>query len=336
MNPAEGRLQQLAVPAGALGRLADVVRTLAAVQGVERPACRPAQLLVFAADHPVAARGVSAYPAAVTPAMVYALATGRAAAAVMARHLGVPVSVIDVGVDAPYPDPPTPDGIRWRRAAHEDPAGDLSVEPALSSVLLAHCVAVGAGAVAALPVETRVLVLGEVGIGNTTAAAALVAALTGRAARDVVGRGTGVDDAGWARKVAVVQAALDRLGPDPDATRALAEVGGRELAALVGAIEAAAAGGLLVIADGLLIGAALLVAIRRSPSVRGCVIFGHRADETGHRAALDALAGVPLLDLGLRIGEGTGALAALPLVDLACALQREMATFADAAVPDRA
>jgi nicotinate-nucleotide--dimethylbenzimidazole phosphoribosyltransferase len=327
------RQSRLTKPAGSLGRLEELAIQMAAAQRCERPRARPAAAILFAADHPVAARGVSAYPVEVTAAMVRNFAVGGAASSVATRTLGVPLTVVDVGVRGASATATGAVTVRRAEVA-EDPVGDIAVEDAMSDETCARAIAAGARAVDALPEETRVVVLGEMGIGNTTVASAVAAALLDEDAAGLTGAGTGVAGAALEAKRAVVAAAAARArGCAP--LEALARVGGRELAALVGAAGRAAERRMIVLVDGFIVSVAMLVLVRHVPAARPYLVFAHRSREAGHGRVLDALDAQPLLDLGLRLGEGSGALAAFPLVDLACALHDEMATFDEAAVPER-
>jgi nicotinate-nucleotide--dimethylbenzimidazole phosphoribosyltransferase len=331
---ARDRQSRLTRPAGSLGMLEEVVVQLAAVQGTPLPRSRPAAALLFAADHAVTRHGVSPYPSAVTAAMVENFLRGGAASSVLCRQLGVPLRVVDVGVMRP-PRLLSNEGVSFRRdPVADEPGGDLRVEDAMSEATFRRALAAGASEVDALPDEVRLVVLGEMGIGNTTAAAAVAALLLGRKAEELVGRGTGVDDAGLARKVEVVRDAVRRLeGAGPG--RAVQSAGGRELAALVGAAARAIERRKAVLVDGFIVSVAMLALERMAPGAREWMIFAHRSAEAGHRHVLEALGARPLLELGLRLGEGSGALTALPLVDAACALHAGMATFEEAGVPDR-
>ena len=314
-------------PPGALGRIEALAARVAAVQQTLAPRADPARVVVFAADHGVAAQGVSAYPAAVTAQMVATAASGGAAVSVMARALGAAVEVWDVGVDADLA------GVAGVRHAKVRPGTrNLAAEPAMTAAEC--CAALDAGrqaATEAAEAGVRTLILGEMGIGNTTAAAALAAALVGLAPEQAVGRGTGVDDAGLARKADAVRRALARGVPDAP-LGVLAAFGGLEIAAIAGAMLAAPGLGLVVLVDGFIASAAALVAVREDPAVRAHLVAGHRSAEAAHGAVLTALGLEPLLDLGLRLGEGTGAVLALPLVRAACAVLAEMATFDGAGV----
>jgi nicotinate-nucleotide--dimethylbenzimidazole phosphoribosyltransferase len=300
------RARQVLRPAGALARLDELAEWLAAWQGTERPAVRRPAALVFAADHGVAASGVSAYPAEVTAAMVKALREGVATACVLARQVGATLEVVDVGVGVP--------------------TGDLTREPALDPARFRACVQAGRDAVAAL--DTDLLVLGEMGIGNTTAAAAVTAILLGRSAEASTGRGTGVDDAGLARKRAAVSAARRRVGTAAP-MEVLRQAGGAELAALAGAALEARLRRLPLVLDGFVVTAAVAPLELLRPGALANAVAGHRSAEPGHRALLERLGLRPLLELDLRLGEASGALAAVPLLRLAAAAITEVATFGD-------
>ena len=327
---ADALQSRLTKPRGALGRIEALGTQLAAIAGTcPPPVPRPAAVAVFAADHGVVAQGVTPRPQEVTAQMVVNLAAGGAAINVLARQVGASVTVVDVGVATPLPD-----DIEIERRRIRDGTADLTREPAMTLDECRRALDVGASVAADLVAKgARVLVTGEMGIGNTTAAAAVIAALLDRPALEVTGRGTGVDDAGFARKVAAVEAGLARCTGEP--LEVLAEVGGLEIAALVGYIVAGAAAGVPVVVDGVIADAALLAAERLAPGVAARCIAGHRSTEPGATAVLDALGLDPLLDLGLRLGEGSGACLALPLLESAALVLREMATFDAAGVTDK-
>jgi nicotinate-nucleotide--dimethylbenzimidazole phosphoribosyltransferase len=319
----------LTKPAGSLGVLEELAVQLADVQQSDQPSSRPAATLLFAADHPVAALGVSAYPPAVTRAMLANFVGGGAASSVLARTQNVSLSVIDVGVLGSEPVPGT-----IRTAVADMAEGDLINTDAMSVETFRAAQEAGEAAVKALPSDVKVLILGEMGIGNTTLASAVAAATLGASAQVTVGRGTGVDDEALARKRSVVASAVARVG-NVTPLEALRRLGGRELAAMAGATEAAAARNLVVLVDGVVVTAALLGLLLSFPQLRRHCIFAHHSADASHQAMLRALDVRPLLDLNLRLGEGTGALTALPLLDSACRLHNEMSTFEQAAVPGR-
>jgi nicotinate-nucleotide--dimethylbenzimidazole phosphoribosyltransferase len=321
---------RLTKPPGALGRLEAAGIQLAAIAGTSPPPLpAPATVAVFAGDHGVVAEGVTPWPADVTAQMVANFCAGGAAVNVLARHVGASVVVVDVGV---LTDGPTDAPGLVRRTVRRG-TGNLAVEPAMSRDEAQAALEVGADTAARCVVDgARCLLTGDMGIGNTTPSAALVAAFTGRAPAEVTGRGTGIDDTTLARKTAVVEAALSRLRPDADALGVLAEIGGLELAALAGFVVGGAAAGVPILVDGVIAAAALLVADALVPGVRLHCFAGHRSSEPGSAAALAHLGLEPLLDLGLRLGEGTGAVLALPLLQAAARVLQEMATFDSAGV----
>lgn len=325
------RQSQLTKPPGSLGRLESVALDLARIQNVERPTARPAAALVFASDHPVVKHGVAAYPSSVTAGMLHNFAAGGAAASVACEWVhGIPLEVHDVGVNGAEPVLGRTGGVPVIRheLAHGE-AGDLRVEDAMSPSLFQAALDAGASAVRGLDPVPRVVVLGEMGIGNTTPASAVAAALLGLPASQLAGPGTGLDESGIARKAQVVADAVARLDGDGP-MEVLRRVGGRELAAIVGAAQAAKQLGAAILVDGFIVTAALLAAVRDDPSLRESLIFAHRSGEPGHALLLDALDADPLLDLGLRLGEASGALAAYGLVELAARWHSDMATFAEA------
>ncbi|MBA2496827.1 MAG: nicotinate-nucleotide--dimethylbenzimidazole phosphoribosyltransferase [Acidimicrobiia bacterium] len=332
---ATARQDRLTKPRGSLGRLETLGVRLAAIAGTcPPPLPHPAAVAIFAADHGVVARGVSPWPPEVTAQMVANFAAGGAAINVLARQAGASVTVVDVGVATPLPDD-LPASV-LRRAIRPGTA-DMTVEAAMTAEECRAALDVGATVAADLVAGgARALVTGEMGIANTTAAAAVIAALLGRDPESVTGRGTGVDDDGLVHKMAVVEAALARHAPavaaGPEAT--LAAVGGLEIAALVGFVVGGAAAAVPVVVDGVIADAALLVAERLVPGVADRCIAGHRSTEPGAAAVLDALGLEPLLDLGLRLGEGSGACLALGVLEAAARLLSEMATFESAGVTD--
>ncbi|MDP8975734.1 MAG: nicotinate-nucleotide--dimethylbenzimidazole phosphoribosyltransferase [Actinomycetota bacterium] len=312
---------RLAKPRGALGRLEELGIRLADMAGAcPPPVPEPAVVTVFAADHGVVAEGVTPWPQEVTARMVAVLCGGGAAINVLARHAGAAVKVVDVGVATPMP---SATGLIDRKVRAG--TANLALEAAMTEEEARRALDVGAE-VASTSVGdgARCLVTGEMGIGNTTAAAALVAALTGRAPLEVTGRGTGIDEATWARKVGVVERALGRTGGDAPPLRLLAGVGGLEIAALAGFVVGGAAARVPVLIDGLIAGAAALAAAALVPGVERWCVAGHRSPEPGATVALEHLCLEPVLDLGMRLGEGTGAVLALPLLQAAAKVLREM------------
>ena len=322
---ARAHLDRLTKPPGSLGRLETVVEQLAGITGSASPRIERPAVVVFAADHGVTAQGVSAYPSDVTTQMIANFEAGGAAINVLARAAGAELVVIDVGVAGPEPAAAS----RIRPGTR-----DMTVEPAMTGDEALAAIGVGRDVARRLIGDgCDAIALGEMGIGNTTAASALVAALTGRPPADVTGRGTGLDDAAVDHKVAVIETALQRHHPRPDdPLRALAAVGGLEIAALVGAMLAAGEARVPVVLDGFITGAAALVAVGLAPNLAPRLIASHRSAEPGHRVVLERLALEPLLDLDLRLGEGSGAALALPLLRAGTLLLAEMATFDSAGV----
>nr|WP_300310621.1 nicotinate-nucleotide--dimethylbenzimidazole phosphoribosyltransferase [Halomonas sp.] len=342
---AEARLDMLTKPPGSLGRLEHLVTDLAGISGEGLPRVNPPAVLVFAADHGVAEEGVSAFPQAVTAQMVTNFANGGAAINVFARQVDARLEVVDVGVVTPY-GVPTGEGrgaIVVDRV--RDGSGNIAREDAMTREQAVAALMVGSRAVdRAREAGCRCLILGEMGIANTTPSSALLAAFAGLEPEQVVGRGTGIDDAGLKHKREVIALALARgAGADDalalargagadDALDTLARLGGLEIVAMAGAYLAGAAARLPIVVDGFIATVAALAACRLCPAVRDYLVFGHQSQETGHRHALEALGGKPLLQLDLRLGEGSGAVLAYPLLDAACRMLAEMATFDDAGV----
>jgi nicotinate-nucleotide--dimethylbenzimidazole phosphoribosyltransferase len=326
---ARAALDDKTKPVGSLGYLEDVARRLCSIQRTTRPTVERARVVVFAGDHGVVAEGVSAYPAAVTGQMMHNFAGGGAAVCVLARAAGAEVEVVDVGVDADLPQLAGVVHARVRRGTR-----NLRREPAMHGAERDAAMEAGRAAVRrAARDSVQAVALGEMGIGNTTAAAALLAALTRRAAADTVGAGTGVCGDALDRKRAVVDAALARhadvLG---DPANALAALGGLEIAAIAGAVLEAAGGPIAIVVDGFISTVGALAAVRMQPAAAANLFFAHRSAEHGHALALEALGARPLLDLGMRLGEGSGAALALPILRAAARIMTEMATFSGAGV----
>lgn len=324
------RLDAKTKPRGSLGRLEELAATIAAIRHESHPAELRAAIVLAAGDHGVAAEGVSAYPAEVTGQMVANFVAGGAAVNVLARQAGARLVLVDAGMLLPS----NAESVRSVRLGSG--TANFTREPAMSRETALRGLLAGAELATELADEgITVVALGEMGIANTTAAAALLAVLVPADAAAVCGHGTGVDDKGVDHKVAIVRQALELHSPDPDDhLGVLATLGGFEIAVLAGAILGAAGHGMPVVLDGVIVAAAALVAARLAPAVTGSCIAAHRSPEPGHTVALDALGLTPLLDLGLRLGEGSGAALALPLCHAAVAILGEMATFEQAAVTD--
>jgi nicotinate-nucleotide--dimethylbenzimidazole phosphoribosyltransferase len=322
----------LTKPAGSLGRLESLSVQLAAATGQARPSVARKAIIVMAGDHGVTAEGVSAYPAEVTPQMVLNFVHGGAAINVLARQANARVVVVDVGVAA---DLPAVGGLELRKVARG--TQNMAQGPAMPRAQAEAAIGVGLDVVQAEIAKGLDLVAtGDMGIGNTTPSAAIVAVMTGRPVAQVTGRGTGVDDAGLSRKVSIIERALRVNKPDPkDAWDVLTKVGGLEIAGLAGVIIGAAAHRVPVVVDGFISGAAALIAAGLKPEVKPYMIAAHQSVEIGHRAALELLGLRPVFDLDLRLGEGTGAALAFHVIEASARILNEMATFADAGVSEK-
>ena len=331
VDAARARQGQLTKPPGSLGRLEDLGVQLAGIAGTCPPPvpARPA-VGVFAGDHGVVASGVTPWPQAVTTQMVHNFVAGGAAINVIARQVGVHVEVVDVGVAG---DVATLPGVAHRNV--RPGTADLAHGPAMTVADVRAALDVGADVATDLVARGYdLLATGDMGIGNTTASAALIACCTRRDAATVTGRGTGIDDAMLTRKAEIVRDAVARVAGYLDPVSLLAEVGGLEIAALAGFVVAGVAAGRPVVVDGVIALAALLVAEQLAPGVSARCVAGHRSTEPGATAALEFLDLVPVLDLGMRLGEGTGACLAVPVLQVAARVLHEMATFEEAAVAD--
>lgn len=318
-------------PLGSLGRLEALALRIGQVLGTEAPALLQPQMLVCAGDHGLAAKGVSAFPSDVTWQMVENFLAGGAAVSVLARQNGLQLTVVDCGVARPIAARETPAGAPRLLARKVAPGtADASVGPAMTAEQCAQALANGMEVVRGLP--GNALLLGEMGIGNTSVASLLLARLAGLPLAEVTGAGTGLDAAGIERKRAVLQQALDANAGATSPLDALAALGGYEVATLVGAVLQAAAERRVIVVDGFITSAAVLVASRLAPAVLQRCVFAHRSGERGHTLMLAQMQAEPLLDLGLRLGEGSGAALAWPLLQSACAVLAEMASFESAGV----
>lgn len=330
------RQGQLTKPPGALGRLEGLAERIAGITGDARPRLERRLVVVAAADHGVTAQGVSAFPAEVTAQMVGNFLRGGAAINVLAAHAGARVRVVDAGVTAE-----TPQDDRLLRLRLMPGTDDFTLGRAMPVAVAAQAVAEGIRLFAAERAAERagdgcdIVACGEMGIGNTTSAAAIIAAVTGRPVRTVTGRGTGVDDERYEAKIEAIERALalHRIAPT-DGLALLSCIGGLEIGVLAGVYLGAAQARVPVVIDGVISAAAALVAAAIAPRATFAMLASHLSVEPGHAAALEHLELEPLLDLGLRLGEGTGAALGITLCVAACRLLDEMATFAEAGVSD--
>lgn len=325
---AEERQRQLTKPPGSLGELETLAIRLAAQQATAAPAVDPVWITVFAADHGVCAEGVSAFPQDVTAQMIRNFSTGGAAICVLARLWQAPLEVVNLGTRDPLPPLA---GVHDARIAAG--TANLALAPAMRRDQLEQALDQGrAAAERAAAAGARLFIAGEMGIGNTTSAAATACALLDAPAEVMTGTGTGVNESTLLHKRAVVARALRRHGGNRDPLAVLASLGGFEIAAMAGAMLACAERRLPTLVDGFIAGTAALAAVSWQPALRDWLYVSHRSAETGHGLILDAMEATPLLDLGMRLGEGSGAATALPLLHAACALHNGMATFAEAGV----
>ena len=326
------RQQQLTKPAGSLGQLEAVAIQLAGLQGQLKPRVDHLWIAIFAGDHGVVAEGVSAYPQAVTGQMLHNFVNGGAAISVLARQLGAQLDVVDLGTVSPMLNLA---GVRHVQLGAG--TANFANGPAMTDAQGLKALQAGRDSVLrAREQGCELFIGGEMGIGNTASASAVASALLQCPASLLTGPGTGLDAAGVSHKARVIERALAfHAGLLDDPLQALFRLGGFEIAALAGAYVACAQAGVVALVDGFICTVAAMVAVRLNPECRQWLIFSHRGAEQGHRHVLESLVAEPLLDLGLRLGEGSGAALAVPLLRLACDLHAQMATFAEAAVADR-
>lgn len=331
-SKAQARQLELTKPAGSLGQLEQLAIELAAMQGSQRPQIEQLWISIFAGDHGVVAEGVSAFPQAVTGQMLRNFVSGGAAISVLAKQLGATLEVIDLGTALPL------EPLRGVRHLHIG-AGtqNFAQGPAMTAAQLLLALEAGQASVQrAREAGSQLFIGGEMGIGNTTAATAMACLLLECPALELVGPGTGLDSAGVAHKAEVIEVALELHRPAlSEPIDILQRLGGFEIAALSGAYLACAQQGITALVDGYICSVAALLAVQLNPDCRNWLLFAHSGAEPGHQRVLKALQAEPLLDLGLRLGEGSGAALAVPLLQLACSLHNDMATFAEAAVAER-
>ena len=331
MELARSRQQQLTKPAGSLGRLEDIAIQMAGITKQPLPNVKQKAVIIMAGDHGVTREGVSAYPSAVTPQMVYNFLQGGAAINILAHHVGTKVIVVDIGVaaDLSHPD------LLSRKVAFG--TANMVLEPAMTHAQMLVAIQIGIDVFdAQLDQGIDLVATGDMGIGNTTASSAIAAVLLQKPVALVTGRGTGIDDEQLAHKIQVIEKAIQRNVPNPqEPLDVLMRVGGLEIAGLVGVIIAAASRRIPVVIDGFISGAAALIAVELNPVIGAYLLAGHVSVEQGHRLILEKLGLFPLLDLQLRLGEGTGAVLAMSIIEAALRTHCEMATFADAGVSTR-
>ena len=332
MSRAEARQSNLTKPPGSLGRLEAISIRLAGIFGTERPSIGGKAVIIAAGDHGVVAQGVTAYPQEVTAQMVLNFLAGGAAISVMCRHLGIQQVIVDAGVAADLPEHPDVRSVKIGRGT-----ADISQGPAMTREQAELSLQAGINlAVETIESGADLIATGDMGIGNTTPSSAITAAVTGLDPQETTGEGTGRNPEELQQKVEVVRIALAANSPDPtDGIGLLSKVGGFEIGVLAGVMLGAAMMRRPVVVDGFISGAGALVANAVSPLSRDYMFGSHVSVERGHRAALASLGLTPLFDLGMRLGEGTGAALALPIIEAAAATLSEMATFAEAGVSDR-
>jgi len=330
----EARMRQdnLTKPQGSLGQLESVSIQIAGIKGNPRPRITHKVIFTLAGDHGVTKDGVSAYPSEVTPQMVYNFLRGGAGISVLARHIGARVVVADLGVASVLERHPD---LKDRKVAMG--TRNMAVGPAMSREEATRSIEAGLQLVEEeLTKGVDILGTGDMGIGNTTASSAITAAITGADVATVTGRGTGLDDKGWKKKVKVIEKALELNRPDPkDAIDVLSKVGGFEIGGIAGVILAGARYRIPVVIDGFISGAAALIAATLSPEVKPYLVASHQSAEQGHRVLLEYLGLKPLLNLDLRLGEGTGAALGIFLVEASLKILDEMATFSEAGVSEK-
>jgi nicotinate-nucleotide--dimethylbenzimidazole phosphoribosyltransferase len=329
LDSIQARIDRQAKPTGSLGRLEELSRRYVAISG--REDIRAKRIYTFAGDHGVAAEGVSAFPAEVTPQMVYNFLDGGAAVNALARHAGAEVRVVDMGVNHDFQGIT---GLIGRKIALG--TANIALGPAMSRAQALAALQAGIELAAAAKAEgIDLLGTGDMGIANTTPSAAIVAAITGLTPAQVTHRGTGIDDTVLANKIRVISRALELNRPDPsDPIDVLAKVGGFEIAGIAGLVLGCAAEGLPVVIDGFISSAGALIAAELHPHVRDYIFAAHQSVEIGHRHMLERIGQPPLLDLGLRLGEGTGGALAMTLIEAGLRVLREVLTFDAAGVSE--
>ena len=332
MDAARARQDTLTKPQGSLGRLEELSITLAGIFMDPIPKINRKAVILVAGDHGVVAEGVSAYPQEVTPAMVGNFLAGGAAINVLARHVGASIVVLDAGVAADLPDDPAMRAVKIGRGT-----ANMAIGPAMSREDAIKCIEAGiAAADEQIAKGADLIAFGDMGIGNTTPSSAITAVVTGADPSVTTGRGTGLDDSALAHKVEVVRRSIEVNKPDAkDGLDLLAKVGGFEIGMLAGAMLGTAAAHRPAVVDGFISGAAALIAWTLAPTLSHYLIASHQSVEPGHRIGMETMGLTPLLDMGMRLGEGSGATLAMPIIEAAAKCLAEMATFADAGVAER-
>ena len=320
-------------PLGALGRLETLALQLGMIQGTLTPNITQPQIRVFAADHGLTKHGTSAYPSAVTAQMVYNFLQGGAAINVLARQHNIELRVVDAGVDADFASSPFKDHPQLLDYKVRHGSRDALTEPAMTEQECLAALENGMNVVKDM--VGNLLIVGEMGIGNTSAASLLLARLGNVPIADCIGRGTGLDDAGLQHKTDILTQVLQRHSEAQSPLDALAALGGLEIAMMAGALIQAASERRILLIDGFIASSALLVAERLTPGVAQYAIFAHHSVEPGHAHLLKLLNAEPLLNMGMRLGEGSGAALAYPLLQSACAIINEMASFSDAGISEQ-
>jgi len=328
---AQKRLDNLTKPQGSLGRLEEFARRVVAITGNKMPVLDKKVIFTFAGDHGIASEGVSAYPKEVTPQMVFNFLRGGAGINVLARHAGADVVVIDIGVDHDFGDLP---GLVSRKVMRG--TANMSKGPAMTRQQAEQCIQVGIDLAREYAKKGyRIFGTGDMGIGNTTPSSAIASVLTGTPIKDVTGRGTGITEESLRRKITIIESCIVINRPDPkDPIDVLAKVGGAEIGGIAGLILGAAAERIPVVVDGLISTAGAMIAYDIEPKTADYMFAGHSSVEIGQKVMLRGMGLVPILDLNLRLGEGTGAALAMMMIEAGTKIYREMATFGEAGVSD--
>jgi nicotinate-nucleotide--dimethylbenzimidazole phosphoribosyltransferase len=334
---AQERLDNLTKPQGSLGRLEEFAKQLVAITEDLMPDLDKKVVFTFAGDHGVADEGVSAFPKEVTPQMVLNFIHGGAGINVLARHTGAEVVVVDIGVDHDFSDAVAQSNVPLQIRKVVSGTKNMRIGPAMSREEAEQCMQVGIDLANEYAKKGyKIFGTGEMGIANTTPSSAMTSVLTGKAIEDITGRGTGINDEAWQRKVQVIQDAISVNSPDPsDPLDVLAKVGGAEIAGIAGLVIGAAANKIPVVIDGFISTAGALIAYLIAPETKDYMFAAHKSQEVGHRALLDKIGLQPILDLDLRLGEGTGAALAMLVIEAGLKIYKEMATFAEAAVAEK-